>query len=135
MVDSTRIVRKLRKDSFAVMWLILIISLALMTYFLKSYVKDMIVISILFLIFKYLEPLIYSVHKRSATTILSGGHSVPTWKRFPIFFLEILLAYIIYGTLQTALDTAFPSGSINIVFVALWVGFLFLLWVVKFSRE
>jgi len=131
----TKKVERLKKDVYAIIWIALIAALILMSVFGKVYIRDMMVISILFVIFWYLEPWLYGMHGKSVTTLLSRGQRVPTWKRFPIFFLEILLLYAIYSGLQSALESAFPAGSVNIVIVAMWVGFLFLLWVYRFSKE
>jgi hypothetical protein len=128
-------VERLKKDMYAIIWIAMIAALVGMTFFAKLYVRDMMVISILFVLFWYLEPFLYGMHGKSITALLSRGHSVPRWKRFPIFFLEIILLYAIYSGLQSALESAFPAGSVNIVIVGLWLGFLFLLWVYKFSKE
>ncbi len=127
-------VEKLKRDTFAVVWIALIVALLLMTVFFKTYIKDMIVISILFLLFWYIEPLVLGVTGRTVTTFLSRGRRVPAWKRFPLFFLAIMVVYFAYVAIQATLDRAFPATSVNIVLVFLWVGFLFLLWVYKFSK-
>ena len=40
-----------KKDTYAVIWIIFIAAIILLTYFGKNYVKDMIVVSIMFLAF------------------------------------------------------------------------------------
>jgi hypothetical protein len=131
----TKKVFKLKSDTFAYIWLAFIAVLVLMTYFFKPYVKGMIVISILFVIFWFLEPFLLGTPGSKVSTYLSNGQRVPGWKRFPLFFLVIILLYLIYTGVQYGLELAFPEESVNIVFVALWVGFLFLLWHYKFSKE
>lgn len=132
---ATKHVEKLKKDTFAIIWIIFAAVLVAMTVLFKQYVKGMIVISLLFLIFWYLEPLMFGATGKTVTAYLSRGQKVPRWKRFPLFFLVIILVYVLYSAIQMALDAAFPQESVNIVFVVLWLGFLFLLWHYKFSRE
>ena len=123
------------RDVFTFIWLAFIAIIILMTFYFKPYVKGMIVISILFVIFWFLEPFLLGTPGSKVSSYLSNGRKVPGWKRFPLFFLVIVLLYIIYTGIQYALQLAFPEESVNIVFVALWVGFLFLLWHYKFSKE
>lgn len=132
---ATKHVEKLKKDTFAIIWIIFAAVLVAMTVLFKQYVKGMIVISLLFLIFWYLEPLMFGATGKTVTAYLSRGQKVPRWKRFPLFFLVIILVYVLYSAIQMALDAAFPQESVNIVFVVLWLGFLFLLWHYKFSKE
>ena len=128
-------VEELEKDTFSYIWFIFIIVLILTTVAFKSYVKEMINISILFMIFFYLEPIMFGVTGRTATTILSRGRDVPVWKRFPLFFLVVIFVYVLYTGIQFALDLAFPEEHVNIVFVLTWLGFLYLMWVFIFSKE
>ncbi|MCX6774530.1 MAG: hypothetical protein NTY99_00360 [DPANN group archaeon] len=128
-------VERLKKDVYAIIWIVMIASFIIMTLFFKSYLKDMIVISILTIIFWYLEPLLFGATGKTVTTFLSGGKHVPRWKRFPLFFLIIIFMDILWNGIQFSIERIFPTQSINLVFVALWVGFLFLLWVYKFSKE
>ncbi len=132
---ATKKVEKLRKDTLAIIWVVFIVTLTIMTLYFKSYVKDMIVISLVFLIAWYLDDYIYCGHGKSITTFLCRGRRVPSWKRFPIFFLEIVVLYGGYVFLENVLDYAFPAQAINFVLVILWIGFLFLLWIYKFSKE
>ncbi|MEM2874066.1 MAG: hypothetical protein QW063_01255 [Candidatus Nanoarchaeia archaeon] len=127
-------VKKLKRDVFIFIWIIFIAVLIVMTKYFKQYVKGMIVISLLFVIFWYFEPFLFGATGKTVTTYLSRGQKVPKWKRFPLFFLVIILLYIIYSGIQIVLNWAFPAESVNIVFVALWIGFLFLLWNYKFSN-
>ena len=128
-------VARLKKDVFAIMWIIFIATLIIMTLYFKQYVKDMIVISLVFLIAWYMDDYVYCNHRTSITTFLSRGQRVPSWKRFPLFFLEIVVLYGVYIFLENALNYAFPAQAINFVLVLLWVGFLFLIWIYKFSKE
>jgi hypothetical protein len=95
----------------------------------------MVAISILTIIFWYLEPLLFGATGKTVTAFLSRGQKVPRWKRFPLFFLIIILIDVLWNAIYYSVELAFPAQSINLVFVALWVGFLFLLWVYKFSKE
>lgn len=124
-----------RKDVFALIWIIFIAAIIILTYFGKYYVKDMIVVSILFLAFIMLEPLVHMAHGSSVTRLISGGKYVPAWKRFPIFFIAIIIIFAIKEFLEVSLDHAFPAGAVNIVFVAFWLAFLFLLYLLIFSKK
>ena len=130
----TKHIRAIQKDIFAIIWIIFAAALALMTLFFKVYLRDMIVISIMFILFWFLEPVMYGMHGRSITSLLSRGQTVPKWKRFPLFFLEIILLYIIYAALQTVIESTLPASAVNFILVLLWVGFLFLLWQYYFSE-
>jgi len=125
---------ELKQDTFVYIWVLFIVAFVVMTVYLKSYVKEMINISVLFMIFFYLEPLMFGVTGKTVTTVLSKGQNVPNWKRFPLFFLVIVLVYFMYSGIQEMLDIAFPEEHVNIVFVLMWLGLLFLLWVYKFSK-
>ena len=128
-------VNKLKKDIYALIWIAFIAILVIMTFFFKIYIREMIAISILTIVFWYLEPLLFGATGKTVTAYLSGGKKVPRWKRFPLFFLVIIFIDFLWNGIYYAVEEAFPTQSINLVFVALWVGFLFLLWVVKFSKE
>ena len=124
-----------KKDTFAIMWVILIATIMVMTFLYKTHVRDMIVISFLFVIFWYFESLMISATGTTISTFLAHGKKVPKWKRFPLFFIVIMLLYVIYAVLQRAMEIAFPSGSVNIVIVVLWLGFMYLIWTFKFSSN
>jgi uncharacterized membrane protein len=128
-------VERLKKDVYVIIWIVFIAVLVIMTVFFKSYIRDMIAISILTLIFWFLEPLLFGATGKTVTAFLSRGKKVPRWKRFPLFFLVIIFIDALWNGIYYAVERAFPAASINLVFVALWVGFLFLLWVYKFSKE
>jgi len=128
-------VRMLRKDIFAQIWVVLAVVLVVMTLYFKAYVKGMIIISILFMMFWYLQPLVFGVTGKTVTTYLSRGQKVPWWKRFPLFFLFIVMLAVLNAGLEAVFSMAFPEESVNIVFVIMWLGFLFLLWVYIFPKE
>jgi len=137
--DPTSLVEKhvsrLKKDVFALIWIVFAVALLIMSVYFKEYVKDMIVISIMFILIRYLEPILYNMHGNSVTTFLSRGAHVPKWKRFPLFFLEIIFLYIVFQGLQLLIEYAFPTTSINIIVVIFWLGFLFFLWYYALSKE
>lgn len=124
-----------QKEPFTFIWLIFIAAIIALTYFGKHYVKDMIVVSILFLAFLMLEPIVHMAHGSKFTKLISGGRRVPVWKRFPVFFMAILIIFAIKHFLEYGLDRAFPSYAINIVFVFFWLAFLFLLFILIFSKK
>ena len=132
---ATQKVESLKKDVYAIMWIALIIALIAMTFFAKAYIRDMLVISILFLIFWFLEPFLFGATGKTVTAFLSRGRKVPRWKRFPLFFLVIVMLYVLYSGIQAVMTYAFPAGSVNVVIVALWLGFLFLIWNYKVVGE
>ncbi|MEM5804863.1 MAG: hypothetical protein QXU82_03425 [Candidatus Aenigmatarchaeota archaeon] len=127
--------RELKQDTYAYIWIIFIIALALMTLYFKMYIKEMINVSALFILFWYLEPLMFGVTGTTATTILGKGKFIPAWKRFPLFFLVIIFVYVLYNGVKMVLDIAFPEEHVNFVFVIMWLGLLYLLWIYKFSKE
>ena len=128
-------VRKLKKDTFAQIWVLFAAVLVAMTLFFKASVKSLIIVSILFMLFWYVEPVIFGATGKTVTTYLSKGQKVPRWKRFPLFFLAIVALDLIYTGIQELFDIAFPETSVNLVFVLTWLGFLFLMWVYIFSKE
>ncbi|MFH0829559.1 MAG: hypothetical protein V1887_00145 [Candidatus Aenigmatarchaeota archaeon] len=121
-------------DVFTYIWIAFIVALILTMMFFRGYVKQMINMSVLFLIFWYLEPLVFGMTGTTMTTLLSRGRKVAEWKRFPLFFVVTILVYVIYSGVEMVLDLAFPEEHINPVFVIMWLGMLFLLWVYKFSK-
>ena len=127
--------REIGHDVFTYIWIAFIISLILVMMFFRGYVKQMINMSVLFLIFWYLEPLVFGMTGTTMTTLISRGRKVVEWKRFPLFFLVTILVYLIYSGVEMVLDMAFPEEHINPVFVIMWLAMLFLLWVYKLSKE
>ena len=123
-----------RKDTYAVIWLVFIAAIIILTYFGKHYIKDMIVTSIMFLAIVLLEPLVHQAHSNKLTRLISGGKHVPAWKRFPIFFVAILIVFAIKHFLEAGLDRAFGTSAINPVFVFFWLSFLFLIYFLLFSK-
>jgi hypothetical protein len=120
-----RTVDFLKRDVFAIIWVIFIVVIILLTFFGKEYIKDMIVVTILFLAIFMLQPLIRLSAGSKITKKISGGKEVPLWKRFPLFFVAILIVFTIKNVIEVGLDQAFPEHSINIVLVAFWLIALF----------
>ena len=133
--SSDQVIEFLRKDIFAIIWVIFIVVIIYLTFFGKEYVKDMIVVSILFLAFILLEPMVRMAHGSKITQFISGGKDVPPWKRFPVFFVVILIVFAIKHSLEIGLDLAFTVESVNIVLVAFWLAFLFLIFYLIFSKK
>jgi len=128
-------VHKLEKDTYAIIWIVFIAAILIMAFFFKQYLQDLVIVSVLFILFWYLEPVFFGATGKTVTTMLAKGRRVPKWKRFPLFFLAIILLEVVYIILDVGMEMAFPANSINIVFVIMWLGFLFLLWVFKLSKE
>ncbi len=124
-----------QKEPFTFIWLIFIAAIIALTYFGKHYVKDMIVVSMMFLAFIMLEPLVHMAHGKSVVKMISGGKYIPVWKRFPLFFVAILIIFAFKHSLEYALDKTFPTASINLVFVFFWLAFLFLIFLLIFSKK
>ena len=127
-----RTVGFLKRDVFAIIWVIFIVVIILLTLFGKEYIKDMIVVTILFLAFLMLEPLVRLSHGSRITKVISGGKEVPPWKRFPLFFVAILIVFTIKHFLELGLDQTFPEQSINIVLVVFWLIALFAIYYLIF---
>ena len=131
---AKRKAEEMEKDVFSYIWLLLIVTVIILTVGFKGYMKEMINVSILFIIFWYLQPLTFGMTGRTVTTVLSKGQDVPIWKRFPLFFLVIVVLYLINTGIQAALNMAFPDEHVNIVFVIVWLCFLYFVWVYVFSK-
>lgn len=120
-----RTVDFLKRDVFAIIWVVFIVVIILLTFFGKEYIKDMIVVTILFLVIFMLQPLVRLSAGSKITKKISGGKEVPLWKRFPLFFVAILIVFTIKHVIELGLDQAFPKHSINIVLVSFWLVALF----------
>jgi len=70
---SDQVIEFLRKDIFAIIWVIFIVVIMYLTFFGKKYVKDMIEVSILFLAFILLEPIVRMAHGSKITQFISGS--------------------------------------------------------------
>ena len=114
-----------KRDVFAIIWIVFIVVIVLLTFFGKEYIKDMIVVTILFLAILMLKPLVNLSAGSKITKKISGGKEVPLWKRFPLFFVAILIVFTIKNVIEVGLDQAFPENSINIVLVSFWLIALF----------
>lgn len=112
-----KVIDILKRDIFAIIWVIFIIIIIYLTFFGKEYIKDMIIVSILFLAFIMLEPLVRMAHGSTITKLISGGKDVPAWKRFPIFFVAILIIFTIKHLLELGLEHSFPTESVTIILV------------------
>ena len=125
----------LMRDVFAIIWVVFIVLIILLTFYGKHYIKDMIVVSILFLAFFVLEPFIRMAHGSKIARMISRGKEVPHWKRFPVFFVAILIIFAIKNLLELGLDEGFATESVNIVLVAFWLAFMFLVYYLIFSKQ
>ncbi|WP_455393019.1 hypothetical protein [[Eubacterium] cellulosolvens] len=124
----------LRKDIFAIIWIIFIVVIIYLTFFGKEYVKEMIVVRIMFLAIFLLHPIVRMAHGSKITKFISGGKYVPAWKRFPIFFLAILLIFAIKHFLELGLAHTFTTDSVNIILVVFWLIALFSIYYLIFSQ-
>lgn len=124
-----------RKDIFAIIWIVFIVIIIYLTFFGKEYIKEMIVVSILFLAFFILEPIVRMAHGGKITQMISGGKDVPPWKRFPIFFVAILIVFAIKHLLELGLAETFPTESVTIILVVFWLIALFLIYYIIFSKK
>jgi hypothetical protein len=74
-------------------------------------------------------------HGSKITKIISRGKEVPPWKRFPLFFLAILILFALERSLEVVLDETIPTESINIILVIFWLLSLFLIYYLVFSQN
>jgi hypothetical protein len=125
----------LMRDVFAVIWVMFIAVIILLTFYGKHYIKDMIVVSILFLAFFILEPIVRMAHGSKIARMISRGKHVPHWKRFPVFFIAILIIFAIKNLLELGLDKGFAVESVNLVLVGFWLAFMFLVYYLIFSKR
>jgi hypothetical protein len=132
---SDKALELIRKDVFAIIWAIFIVLIIYFTFFGKEYIKEMIVVSIMFLAFFLLEPLVTMSHGSKIAQFISGGKHVPSWKRFPIFFVAILIVFTIKHLLDIGLEETFHTESVNIVFVVFWLIALFAIYYLIFSQR
>jgi hypothetical protein len=95
----------------------------------------MIIVSILFFAFLLIEPMVRLAHGSKITKIISRGKEVPPWKRFPLFFLAILILFALERSLEVVLDETIPTESINIILVIFWLLSLFLIYYMVFSKS
>lgn len=127
--------REIKQDVFALIWILFAAVLLAMSVYFKDFIKEMMVISVLFLVFWYLEDIMFGMTGTTVTTVISRGKKIEAWKRFPLFFLAVVLIDVVWNVMWYLLDLAFPGEQVNIVFIGMWLGLLFLLWVYKFSKE
>ncbi|MEK6923432.1 MAG: hypothetical protein AABW84_01955 [Nanoarchaeota archaeon] len=120
-----KIIAALKKDVLAVIWITFIASIVIMTVWFQSSLKDLIIVSVLFILFYYFEQII--VNPKGIIAFL-GVKSAPRWKTFPIFFVGIIAIYFGFVFLQEILTKTLPTGGINIVFVAIWLILLFIMY-------
>jgi hypothetical protein len=132
---ANRLTEKLKRDTLGLIWIVFIASLVVMTLWFKPYIKDLIIISILFLVFCLLEPFLLHSGSKEFANILPGGRAAPRWKKFPIFFGSIILLYFVYALLEEAMGRALPTGGINLVFVAIWIILLFIIYNYQIIRK
>ncbi len=125
----------LQKDIFAIIWVIFIAIIILLTYYGKEYIKDLIIVSIIFLAFFLLEPIVRMSRGSKIAHMLSGGKYVPPWKRFPIFFVAVVIIFSIKHILEIGLDENLPTESINIILVIFWLISIFLIYHLIFSDK
>src|SRR3989344_1444821 len=101
-----KIITALKKDVLALIWIAFIVSIVVMTVWFQSSLKDIIIISVLFILFYYFEPII--LNPKGIITLL-GVRFAPRWKTFPIFFIGIILIYFGYVFFQGNIDKNFAN--------------------------
>jgi len=133
---QNKIQEMFQNDIFTYIWLVFIVLIIYFTYFGKEFVREMIITSIMFLAFFLLEPLVKMAHGSKVTEFLARGKQIPPWKRFPIFFIAILIVFAIKHFLEKNLDEqTFPEHSVNIVFVVFWLIALFAIYYLIFQQH
>ena len=125
----------IQKDIFAIIWIAFIVIIILLTFYGKEYIKDMIIVSIIFLAIFLLEPIVKMSHSNKLVQFISRGKPVAPWKRFPVFFLAILVVFSLKHFLEIGLDEALPIESINIILVLFWLLSLFFIYYLIFSKH
>jgi hypothetical protein len=124
-----------QRDVFALIWIAFIVVIVILTFYGKEYIKDMIIVSIIFLAIFILEPLVKMSHSNKLVQFISRGKPVKTWKRFPIFFMAILIVFTLKHFLEIGLEESLPLESINIILVLFWLLSLFFLYYMIFSKQ
>ena len=127
-----KLIVALTKDVLALIWIAFIIAIVAMTFWFQAYLKDLIIISVLFILFFYFEQII--TNPKGILSFL-GVKSAPRWKTFPIFFIGVIAVYLGYVFLQEILTRTLPTGGINIVFVAIWLILLFIMYDYKILMQ
>jgi len=130
---TNKVASLMQRDIFAIIWIVFIVAIILLTFYGKEYIKDMIIISIIFLAIFLLEPLVKMSHSNKIVQFISRGKPVDPWKRFPIFFLAILVVFTLKHFLELGLDASLPLESINIILVLFWLLSLFFIYYLIFS--
>jgi hypothetical protein len=125
----------LQRDIFAVIWVVFFIIIIYLTFYAKEYIKSMIIVSVLFLAFILIEPMVRLTHGSKITTMISRGREVPTWKRFPMFLLAILILFALERGLEFVIKETLTIDAINIVLVVFWLLSLFLIYYFLFAHR
>jgi hypothetical protein len=132
---TNRVFEFLQRDIFAIIWIVFIITIFYFSFYGKEFIKDMIIVSILFFAFLLIEPMVRLAHGSKITKMIARGKDVPPWKRFPMFFLAILILFALERGLEFGLDETIPTESINIILVIFWLLSLFLIYYLVFSKH
>ena len=134
--QQNKIQEMFQNDIFTWIWIVFIGLIIYFTYFGREFVREMIITSIMFLAFFLLEPLVKMAHGSKVTEFLARGKNIPPWKRFPIFFIAILIVFAIKHFLEENLNEAtFPEQSVTIVLVVFWLIALFAIYYLIFQQH
>jgi hypothetical protein len=133
--SNNKAVGFLERDVFAIIWIVFLVLIIYLTMYRKEYIKDMITVSILFLVFLLIEPLVRLAHGSKITKKISRGREVPYWKRFPLFLAALLFLFVIERGLEAGIEESFPTESVNFILVLFWLISLFLFYYLIYSKH
>ena len=126
------------KEPHTIAWIILgLIVFAVFIFFdyFKSYFLKIALIGLLFILFYYIDGLLFNPVAKRAKDIFSGNLFVKRWKAFPIFLLEIYLIYFLSSFLENQLNLYLSPEKLSHWYVLIWIGIMYLFYYFKGSGD
>lgn len=126
------------KDPHIIAWVILgILVIATFIFFdiIKSVFLKIALIGFLFIIFYFIDGLIFKPVGKSTKDVFSGNLFVKRWKAFPIFLLEIYIIYFLSNYIEGQLNDYLSPDKIQWWYILIWIGIMYAFYWFKASRE
>lgn len=120
------------RDIHTLPWIILIFFVAaLLLGFFRSALIKIMAISVSFMIFYIVNPIIFDVRGRATpVTILSGGKFTKRWKAFPVFIFEMILLALLADWLSVYLESIIDISASDVIIQDLILTPIVIFWLV-----
>jgi len=126
------------KNAHNILGVLLLVSLVGMVLFF-NYFRDfflkLVVISFLYIMFYFLDPIIFKPVGNSVRTMFSNNKFVGRLSAFPVFLFGLYFFYWLSTVLENVLLVSLSPENLVWPYVILWIAIMFAFYWYKASRE